>query len=52
MSTTELRKKLIDRIRETKDQRILEEAYRLLEAEVQDFEVYKLNDDQKAAVEE
>jgi predicted transcriptional regulator len=50
MMTIELRKKLIDKIQETKDDRILEEAYRLLELETDDIEVYKLNDDQKNAI--
>ena len=50
--TIELRKKLIDKIQETKDDRILEEAYRLLKLETDDIEVYKLNDDQKKAISE
>ena len=52
MMTIELRKKLIDKIQETKDDRILEEAYRLLKLETDDIEVYKLNDDQKKAISE
>jgi hypothetical protein len=52
MMTIELRKKLIDKIQETKDERILEEAYRLLGLETEDIEVYKLNDDQKKAISE
>lgn len=52
MMTIELRKKLIDKIQETKDDRILEEAYRLFELETEDIEVYKLNDDQKKAISE
>lgn len=52
MMTIELRKKLIDKIQETKDDRILEEAYRLFELEAEDIEVYKLNDDQKKAISE
>ena len=52
MMTTELRKKLIDKIQETQDERILEEAYRLLKLETEDTEVYKLNDDQKKAINE
>ncbi len=52
MSTTELRKRLIEKIQETKDDRILEEAYKLLEMETEDMEFYKLNDDQKDAVHE
>jgi predicted transcriptional regulator len=52
MSTVELRKRLIDKIQKTQDGRILEEAYRLLEIETDDIEVYKLNDDQKNAISE
>lgn len=52
MMTVELRKRLIDKIQETKDERILEEAYRLLGLETDDIEVYQLNDDQKKAISE
>lgn len=52
MSTVELRKRLIDKIQKTKDERILEEAFRLLELETEDIEIYKLNDDQKKAINE
>jgi predicted transcriptional regulator len=52
MSTVELRKRLIDKIQKTQDGRILEEAYRLLELETDDIEIYKLNDDQKNAISE
>lgn len=52
MSTVELRKKLIERIKETEDENILEEAYRLLEMETEDFGTYKLKEDQKKAIEE
>ena len=52
MMTVELRKRLIDKIQETKDERILEEAYRLLGLETDDIEVYQLNDDQKEAISE
>ncbi len=33
MSTIELRKRIIDKIQKNQDERILEEAYRLLELE-------------------
>lgn len=52
MSDIELRKKLIERISTTKNEELLQEAYRLLEMEFEDFGVYKLNDEQKAAVSE
>ena len=52
MSAVELRKRLIDKIQKTKDERILEEAFRLFELETEDSEVYRLNDVQKKAVTE
>ena len=50
MSTIELRKRLIARIEHIEDEKLLEEAYRLLEIESEDLEVYKLNTDQKNAI--
>lgn len=50
MSTTELRKRLIEKIQKTDNKNILEEAYRLLERETEDIEVYELSDDQRKAV--
>ena len=50
MSTIELRKRLIEKVQKTQDERVLEEAYRLLEIETEDIEIYKLNDDQKKAI--
>lgn len=52
MSTVELRKRLIDKIQHTQDERILEEVYRLLELDAEDTEIYRLNDDQKKAINE
>jgi hypothetical protein len=52
MSTTELRKRLIDKIQKTDNENLLEEAFRLLELETQDIEVYKLTDEQRKAVNE
>jgi predicted transcriptional regulator len=52
MSTIELRKRLIEKIQKTDNENLLEEAYRLLELETQDIEVYKLTDDQRKAVDE
>lgn len=53
MSTVELRKKLIEKIQKTQDERILEEAFRLLELETaEDIEIYKLNDEQRKAISE
>ena len=52
MSTIELRKRLIDKIQKTDNENLLGEAYRLLELETEDIEVYKLTDDQRKAVNE
>ncbi len=52
MSSIELRKKLIERIKETENEKLLEEAYRLLEMETDDFETYKLTENQKKAINE
>ena len=52
MSTAELRNRLIEKIKKTKDEKILKEASRLLDLENEDIEVYKLNAAQKKAVNE
>lgn len=52
MSTVELRKKLIEKIQKTENEMLLEEAYRLLELETEDIEVYKLTEDQRKAISE
>jgi hypothetical protein len=52
MSTTELRRRLIDKIQKTENADLLAEAYRLLELETEDIEIYKLNDDQRKAITE
>ena len=52
MSTVELRRRLIDKIQKTENKDLLAEAYRLLELETEDIEVYKLNDDQRKAINE
>ena len=52
MSTIELKKRLIDKIQKTENEGLLEEAYRLLELETSDIEIYKLSDNQKLIVEE
>lgn len=52
MSTAELRKRLIDKIQKTENQPLLEEAYRLLQLESVDLEVYKLNEEQHNLVNE
>jgi hypothetical protein len=52
MSSAELKKRLIDKIRETDNKNLLEEAFRLLQMESEDIEVYTLSEDQKNAVNE
>jgi predicted transcriptional regulator len=52
MSTIELRKLLIEKIQVTDDDKLLEEASRLLEVDIDESDVYILNDKQKEAIEE
>ena len=52
MLTVELRKKLIDKIKKTENGELLEEAYRLLELETEDIEIYKLTEEQRDAISE
>ncbi len=52
MSTIELQKRLIEKIRLTDDEHLLEEAFRLLEIEIEGSDVYMLYDKQKEAIEE
>lgn len=50
MSTAELKKRLIDKINKTENRLILKEVIRLLDIESEEIEVYKLNANQKAAI--
>jgi len=52
MSSIELKKRLIEKIRLTDDKMLLEEAYRLLEANTDETDHYILNDGQKNILEE
>jgi predicted transcriptional regulator len=52
MSTIELRKLLIEKIQLTNDDKLLEEASRLLDVDIEDSDVYILNDQQKEAIAE
>ena len=52
MSTIELRKLLIEKIQLTDDDKLLEEASRLLEVDIEEPDVYILNDKQKKAIAE
>jgi hypothetical protein len=47
-----LRKRLIEKIQLTDDDKLLEEASRLLEVEIELSDVYIINDKQKEAIEE
>ena len=47
MSTVELRKKLIEKIKKSENGELLEEAYRLLELGTEDLEIYKLTEEQR-----
>ena len=51
MSTIELRKLLIEKIQLTDDNKLLEEASRLLEVEIVESDIYILNHKQKIAIE-
>ena len=50
MTTLEIRKRLIDKIKNTENNTLLEEAYRLFELEDEDLSVYQLNKDQIQAI--
>lgn len=52
MSTIELRKRLIEKIQKTENEELLQEAYRLLDIEIDDAEIYTLNTDQKKVIDE
>ena len=50
MTTSDLKKRLIDKIRKTNDSAILEDIYGLLDMETEDSEIYKLSDEQKNVI--
>ena len=53
MSTIELRKLLIEKIQVTEDEKLLEEAYRLLKVDIEESDdIYVLNDQQKEAIDQ
>lgn len=47
-----MRKLLIEKIQLTDDGKLLEEVSRLLDVEIKESDVYKLNDKQREAIEE
>lgn len=52
MSTIELRKRLFEKIQQTENKELLEEAYRLLALGTEDTDIYKLSDNQNRAIAE
>ncbi|MDQ6761201.1 MAG: hypothetical protein M3015_01075 [Bacteroidota bacterium] len=50
MSTIELQKKVIEKVKSVSDENLLAEVYRLLELENEDIEIYKLNSLQKTKI--
>ena len=52
MNTSELQKKLIEKIKKTKNNGLLEEVYRILESGFGDSETYTLSEEQELAVAE
>lgn len=52
MNTSELQKKLIEKIKKTKNHGLLEEVYRILESGFGDSETYILSEEQELALAE
>lgn len=52
MSTVEMKEKLIEKIRETNNPDLLEDAFRLLKIDTKDIEIFKLTDPQKRSITE
>ena len=50
MSTVELKEQLIEKIRKTDNEIILEEVYRLLDIETSDLKVYYFSDEERNEV--
>lgn len=51
MSSAEIKKQLIEKIQSTEDENLLEEVYRILEMNTQDFDKIMLSDFQKSKIE-
>ena len=51
MTTKELKNKIIRKINETNDDDILTEVYKMLDDTFEDFEIYQLSENHKAAIE-
>ncbi len=52
MSTTELKDRLIEKIRKTENNELLQEAYRLLELDTENIEIYRLSATQSKDIDE
>ena len=52
MLTEQMKQELIDRIKSTKDENILEEVYRILEVGTQEVEMIVLSAEQKESIDE
>ncbi|TAM95220.1 MAG: hypothetical protein EPN39_15700 [Chitinophagaceae bacterium] len=52
MTPIEIKQRLIDRIKETTDNSLLEELYRILSKENDDSTIYMLSEQQKVAIRE
>jgi hypothetical protein len=50
MTTSEIKSKLIDKIKTTEDQDLLQEIYRLIETETEDLEPLILSSEQKKKI--
>ena len=50
MTNTELKKQLIDKIQKIENHNLLEEAYRLLDLETREEEVFNLSESQKESI--
>lgn len=50
MSTAELRKLLIERIKRSRRPELLKEAYQLMATDTDDLEIYKVSSEQKKAI--
>lgn len=50
MSTAELRKLLIERIKRSRRPELLKEAYQLMATDTDDLEIYKVSPEQKKAI--
>lgn len=52
MLAFEMKKQLIEKIESTENMTLLEEVYRLLDMDEDNFEIYQLSDEQKIAIDQ